>query len=55
MMGDGNVCSNEVKRIIVIKNAGEGKDNMKKWKEGKKENRQDNILPDAIKTKRWKD
>jgi hypothetical protein len=30
MMGDGNVCSNEVKRIIVIKNAGEGKDNMKK-------------------------
>ena len=55
MMGDGNVCSNEVKKIIVIKNAGEGKNNMKKWKEEKKRNRQDNILLDAIKTKRWKD
>ena len=43
------------KEILWLINAGEGKDNMKKWKEGKKENRQDNILPDAIKTKRWKD
>ena len=55
MMGDGDVCSNEVKRNIVIKNEGEGKDNFEELKGGKEENRQDNILPDIIKTKRWKD
>jgi hypothetical protein len=44
-MGDGNVCSNEVKRNIVIKNEGEGKDNFEEMKRGKEENKQDNLLP----------
>ena len=45
-MGDGDVCSNEVKRNIVIKNEGEGKDNFEELKGGKEENRQDTLLPD---------
>ena len=45
-MGDGDVCSNEEKRNIVIKNEGEGKDNFEELKGGKEENRQDNLLPD---------
>ena len=46
MMGDGDFCSNEVKRNIVIKNAGEGKDKIEKMKGGKEEDRQDNLLLD---------
>ena len=45
-MGDGDVCSNEEKRNIVIKNEGEGKDNFEEMKGGKEENRQDNLLPE---------
>ena len=45
-MGDGDVCSNEVKRNIVIKNEWEGKDNFEELKGGKEENRQDTLLPD---------
>ena len=38
-MGNGDICSNEVKRNIVIKNAGEGKNKIEKMKGGKEKDR----------------